>query len=84
MSFKTTFAKPLPYVIWLLLSAAILVTTCVIDPYLFGFTAFGTAAISGVFAVIGLCFGARSILWSLIAAIPTGLSFALLMTYNWA
>lgn len=84
MSIKTTFAKSLPYVIWLSLSAAFLFAAWAIDPYLFGFTAFGSAAISGVMAVLGLCFGARTFLWSVIAAIPTALSFALLTTYSWA
>jgi len=84
MPFKSRFAKPLPYVVWLVLSSVILVAAWAIDPYVFGFSAFGTAAISGTMAVIGLCFGARTLLWSLAAAIPTTLAFALLSTYNWA
>ena len=84
MSFKTTFAKPLPYIVWLALSAIILVAAWAIDPYVFGFSAFGAAAISAVLATLGLCFGIRTFLWAVIAAIPTGVSFALLSTYSWA
>lgn len=84
MSFKTTFAKPLPHIIWLVLSTTILVTAWATDPYVFGFSAFGAAAISGAMAVLGLVFGIRTFAWSVIAAVPTVLSFAILSTYNWA
>jgi hypothetical protein len=84
MSFKSTFAKPLPHIIWLVLSIIILVAAWATDPYVFGFAAFGSAAISGAMAVLGLVFGVRTFVWSVIAAVPTALSFALLSTYNWA
>ena len=84
MSFKTTFAKPLPYIVWLALSVIILIAGWATDPYVFGFSAFGAAAISGIMTILGLCFGIRTFLWSVVAAIPTGLSFALLSTYSWA
>ena len=54
------------------------------DPYIFGFTAFGAAAVSGGFVLVSLFLRKNQFPWALLAGIPTALSFWLLSTYKWA
>jgi hypothetical protein len=84
MQWRAWLAQPWPYLGWLLLSLAWLLVARAIDPYVFGFSAFGTAGISGLLLFVALWFGWRAVLAALVAAIPTVLAFALLSTYKWA
>lgn len=84
MSARTFFAKPTPYLLWMALSAILLVITRSVDPYIFGFTAFATAGLSGFVLLLALVFGIRQIGWALLGGVPTILAFALLSTYKWA
>ena len=84
MSIKARLASPVPYVAWLVASAILLAIARVTDPYVFGFSAFAAAGISGALLAIAAWFGRRPFLWALAATLPTVLSFALLSTYKWA
>jgi len=81
---RAAFARPWPYVGWLLVSLAWLLAARAIDPYVFGFSAFGTGGVSGVLLFVALWCGWRAVLAALLAAVPTLLAFALLTTYKWA
>jgi hypothetical protein len=76
------FAGPLPYALWLGISASGLGVACALDPYVFGFAAFGAAGVSIALLAIAPWFGTRSLLWALTAALPTLAAFALLSTYR--
>jgi hypothetical protein len=78
------FHSPLPYAVWLALSAALLVVAQWIDPYVFGFTAFGVAAISALLIGIAIFHGKRSFAWACASSLPCIAAFALLSTYKWA
>ena len=84
MSIQTKFAGPTPYAAWLVLSTILLAMARAADPYVFGFSAFAAAGVSGVLVVVAACFGLRSFLWAVAASVPTVVSFAMLSTYKWA
>jgi hypothetical protein len=84
MSLRSAFARPTPYLAWLVLSALWLAVAQSIDPYVFGFSAFGAAFVSGALTLVALFMGWRAIFCALMAWLPTVLAFALLGTYKWA
>ena len=84
MQMRRRMAGPLPYLGWLLLSAIGLAIACAVDPYIFAFAAFATAAVSALLALIAAWFGLRALGWALLAGLPSVLAFALLSTYRWA
>lgn len=72
------------YLAWALISALGLAIASYIDPYVFGFTAFAAAFVSGFLVLVSVVMGWRSLMWAIVCAIPTALAFMLLSTYNWA
>jgi hypothetical protein len=84
MSLKAGFSGCMPYLVWLVASSAILIGAWATDPYVFGFSAFGSAAISLALLAVSPFFGIRPMLWAILATVPTVLLFALLSTYKWA
>jgi len=78
------FSGSIVYVAWLLMSCVILFISWSIDPYVYGFAAYGTMFISIGLFVVSLFFGIRPILLAALAALPTAISFAILSTYRWA
>ena len=83
MKLAQLFATRMPYVLWAVVSTIVLFASWAIDPYVFGFAAFGTAGASGLFLVAALVCGFRQLPWALLGAAPTVFSFALLSTYKW-
>lgn len=65
-------------------SAAILVAASFGDPYIFGFSAFCAAAVSGLVALGAAILNWRYLPWAFLAAIPTAVAFFRLSTYDWA
>ena len=84
MGFRSLFARPTPYLAWLVLSAAGLAIARALDPYVFAFSAWGAALVSGALLLLALFMGWRAVVSALLAWLPTVLSFALLSTYKWA
>lgn len=81
---KAFFASRRLYVVWCLASAAALGVASYADPYIFGFSAFGAAAVSGLVALGAAVLNWRSLPWALMAALPTALALLRLSTYKWA
>jgi hypothetical protein len=81
---KAIFTSRWLYMGWCLASAGLLAVAACIDPYVFGFSAFGTAALSGLLALGAAALNWRSLAWALVAATPTALAFWRLSTYKWA
>jgi hypothetical protein len=84
LSIFKLFARRRLYLVWALASAALLVTTCYIDPYVFGFTAMGAAWLTGAVVVTALIAAPRRLGWAILSSIPTLCAFARLSTYDWA
>lgn len=72
------------YLAWALVSALSLAVSAYVDPYVFGFVAFGAAIISGLLGLGAAMVSWHCLVWAAIGAIPTVLAFLLLSTYNWA
>lgn len=84
MTLRTVFSSYRPYLAWLAVSAAALLTARATDPYVFGLVAFCAAGLSiGLLAISTFC-GARAMLWAAAGAMPTAAAFWLLSTYHWA
>lgn len=81
---KRLFPGCLPYLSWALVSAVWLAVAQHIDPYLFGFSAFGAAFMSGLVVFGALILDWRHLHWAVLSAVPTVLAFMLLSTYKWA
>ena len=81
---KAIFASQWLYVGWGLASAGLLTVAAYIDPYVFGLSAFVAAALSGLLVLGAAVLNRRSLVWALVAAIPTALAFWRLSTYKWA
>lgn len=81
---KAFLASRTPYLSWMLLSSVLLAVACFIDPYVFAFTAYGTAWLSGGIVLAALIAARSRLLWAITSVIPTAISFALLSTYKWA
>jgi len=84
VAIRALFARPVPYLVWLVTSALGLAIAQSIEPHVFGFSAFAAAFVSGALLLVSLFMGVRAVLWALVAAVPTVLAFALLSTYKWA
>ena len=78
------FSSHTPYLAWLVFSGAVLGSAWAADPYLFGFAAFGAAAISAILVVLSMVSGWRSFAWGIAGAVPTGIALILLSTVRWA
>jgi hypothetical protein len=81
---KAVFASRWLYAGWGLASAALLAVAAYVDPHIFGFSAFGAAALSGLLVLGAAVLDWRSLVWALLAATPTVLAFWRLSTYKWA
>lgn len=81
---KALFSHRRLYLAWALVSAAVLTVAQYIDPYVFGFSAFGAAFLSGFFILGAVVLSWRLWPWAVLSAIPTVLAFMLLSTYRWA
>ena len=84
MRFKSFFSRPYPYLGWIFLSALGLFAAERYDPYVFGFTAFGTLGVSSFLTLVSLFLGWRSFLLAALGFSPTAIAFAVLSTYHWA
>jgi hypothetical protein len=71
------------YACWAIVSAAALEIARRTDPYVFAHAAFIAAFLSGVVALLALLFARHRLLWALLAAAPTAVSFWLLSAYKW-
>ena len=78
------FRSSFPYAVWFGLSAVLLAATQRIDPYVFGFTAYGVAAISVLLIAISMFHGTRALACACASSLPCVAAFALLSTYQWA
>jgi hypothetical protein len=81
---KVLFSNRLLYLAWALVSATELTVARYIDPYVFGFSAFGAAFLSGVLILGAVVLSRRHWHWAALSAIPTVLAFMLLSSYKWA
>lgn len=81
---KALFSNRRSYLAWALVSAAGLTVAQYVDPYVFGFSAFGAAFVSGFFILGAVVLSWRLWPWAVLSAAPTVLAFMLLSTYNWA
>jgi len=81
---KALFAKRGLYWAWGIVSASALAAAAYVDPYVFGFAAFGAAAISGLLALGAAALSWRKLPWAALAAVPTVVAFQVLSTYKWA
>ena len=84
MHAKTIFTSQWLYVGWGLASAGLLTVAAYVDPHVFGFAAFGAAALSGLLVLGAAVLNWRSLVWALVAAVPTALAFWRLSAYKWA
>jgi hypothetical protein len=80
---QALFRTHRPYLLWTVVSACWLTATCFIDAYLFGFSAFATAFVSTILVLVSLSVAPKTLPVALISALPTGVAFILLSTYNW-
>jgi hypothetical protein len=83
VDFKSLFGGPLPYVVWLVLSAVLLGIAWYIDPYVLVFTYFGTATLSALLFVIAMLHTWRAASWAAVACLPSMIAFFLLGTIRW-
>ncbi|MCB4363671.1 hypothetical protein KIH07_07990 [Hydrogenophaga taeniospiralis] len=81
---KALFSNRRFYLAWALVSAAGLTVARYVDPYVFGFSAFGAAFLSGFLILGAVVLSWRLWPWAVLSAIPTVLAFMLLSTYKWA
>lgn len=84
MKLPAVLATRTPYIAWLIASAILLAVACFLDPYIFGFTAFASAGLSLLAAVLSAFSGWRTFLWGVFSTIPTVVAFVVLSTYSWA
>jgi hypothetical protein len=82
MKLSDRFAKPAPYIAWLLVSALLLAITSSIDSNVLAITAYGTAGVSIVLISASLMVGMRPFLWALLAALPTLVVFSSLSIFR--
>jgi hypothetical protein len=81
---KALFSNRRFYLAWSLVSAAGLPVARYVDPYVFGFAAFGAAFLSGFLILGAVVLNGRLWPWAVLSAIPTVWAFMLLSTYKWA
>ncbi|MDG5976777.1 hypothetical protein H010_16024 [Hydrogenophaga taeniospiralis CCUG 15921] len=81
---KALFSHRQLYLAWAVVSAVGLTVARYIDPYVFGFSAFGAAFVSGFLILGAVVLSWRLWPWAVLSAIPTVLAFMLLSTYRWA
>ena len=77
-------ATPWPYVAWLAVSAAWLGVARYVDPYVFGFSSFGTGLVSAGLVLAALIWSRRHLPLAVVASLPTTWALYVLGTYNWA
>lgn len=81
---KALFSNRRFYLAWALVSGAGLSVARYVDPYVFGFSAFGAAFLSGFLILGAVVLSWRLWPWAVLSAIPTVWAFMLLSTYKWA
>lgn len=81
---RALFGNRWLYLAWGLASAAILAAASLVDPHIFGLSAFVAAAVSGLVALGAAVLNWRRLPWAILAASPTVLAFWRLSTYKWA
>lgn len=72
------------FLTWALLSTALLLLAYLIDPYIFAFTTFAAAAISGLLLLSTVIFCSRMLHCAVLGIAPTVLGFVVLSTFHWA
>lgn len=81
---RGVFAKPYLYISWLFISCLTQVAAYFIDPYVFGFAILWSAWVCGALLLGALVSNWRILLWALLSVLPTGVSFIIVSTFNWA
>jgi 1,4-dihydroxy-2-naphthoate octaprenyltransferase len=92
---RNVITEPWPYAAWAILVLITLASTYSMDPYIFGFSTLGLAAVSVVVGLVGLAATMlstttawRAKAWILGCLVVTGLALAtalgILRTFKWA
>jgi len=81
---RGVLAQPYLYISWLFISCLMQVAAYFLDPYAFGFAILGSAWVCGALLLGALVSNWKILIWALLSVLPTGVSFIIVSTFNWA